>query len=129
MEDFEMKMMSPEKCAELLEQYEGVTWSSVAKLQIIYEFFDDLGEGEERNFKDFSLLSRGVSELCGDIIDSLSHFEFDDIAGDIKLFSPDLLKVKARVAYLRSIGIRTETPDIELENPKNLNESPKLGDV
>ena len=79
-----MRVMSPEKCAELLEQYMDVTWSSTAKLQIVRELFDEYGDGEERDFKDFSLLSQGVSTLCGEIIDRLNSFELNDIAEPLK---------------------------------------------
>ncbi len=127
-----MRVMSPEKCAEILKQHMEAVADSQAKLQIMVEYFEALCDGgEEREFNNLSLLARGLSLICGEIINNIENENCDigAIENAIRLFSPDPLKVKKHVAYLRSIGIRTETPDIELEGPEKPVTDRELGDV
>lgn len=125
-----MKVKSPEKCAEILMRHRDVVWNSQAKLQLIVEYFEELSDGEiEREFRDLPLLSKGISIICNEVINDLNECDVDAVKNEMKLFSPDPLKVKAHVAYLRSIGICTQTPDIELENLENPIKSAELGDV
>jgi len=110
-----MKVMRPEKCVELLEQHREVIHRSTAKLQIILEYFDELaGDSGEREFKNLGVFSQGIATICEEVIDGLWECEIDYIGENIKLYSPDPAKVINHVAYLKSIGIRDETTDIEL---------------
>jgi len=111
-----MRIMSPEKCGELLGKHVDVIQSSTAKLQVILEFFDKLSLDQDRHeFKDLAQFSEGVATICDEIIDGLWECEITDIIEHINLLSPDPVKVIKHVEYLKSIGIHTENTNIELE--------------
>lgn len=110
-----MRVMSPEKCATILDQHEVAVQQSTAKLQIIIEFFNELADGGEHEFKNLSSLAVGIVTLCQEISDKLWECEISDICDSLKMLSPDQNKVIKHVAYLESIGIRGQSTAIELE--------------
>lgn len=125
-----MKVMSPERCLELLEQRREGMGKAQAKLQIMLEYFQELADGgEEREFENLSLLARGFWVICDEVITNIKEYVDDDIDDAIRVFSPDPLKVKEYVDYYRSIGIRNETLDIEFEKPEKPIKPMELGDV
>lgn len=111
-----MKLMSPEKCTELLDQYNEMVLKNAAKLQVILEYFDEIAcDPGERDYIDFASFSRGIAVICGEVVNDLCDCEIGRIVDSIGLFSPDPTKIKNHVAYLKSIGIDEKSAEIKFE--------------
>lgn len=110
-----MRVVSPEKCAKILNQHEANISKSTAKLQIIIECFKKMSDEDEPEFDDFSIFATGIMELCQDAVKKLYECDLRDISDNLKLLSPDHDKILKQIAYLESIGIRGESATIDLE--------------
>ncbi|MBN1662879.1 MAG: hypothetical protein JW943_04690 [Deltaproteobacteria bacterium] len=112
-----MKMMSPEKCAELIDRHQKDVFRCTSKLHLILEYFEEIASGiDEREFRSLPMLASGIVHICDEIIHDLEECDYYRIAADIRLFSPDIVKVAKRVECYRSMGITNETIKIEIED-------------
>lgn len=110
-----MRVISPEKCANLLDQHFEVILKSTNKLQIIVEYFRQLNTDEDLKFDNLCAFAEGIQTLCKEIIENIWECDLNDISGNMKLLSPDQNKILKEIAYRESIGIRNESAAIELE--------------
>lgn len=111
-----MRVVSPEKCAEILNKHKDNIWKSMAKLQIIIECFKKMSDEDEPEFDDFGIFATGIVELCQDVVKKLYEYDLEYISNNLKLLSPDHDKILKQIAYLESIGIRGESATIDLED-------------
>ena len=110
-----MRVVSPEKCAEILDQHADNIFKITAKLQVIIESFRIIGDGKEPEFDDFGIFATGIVEICQDAVKKLYECDLEDISNNLKLLSPDNDKILKQIAYLESIGIRDQSATIDLE--------------